>query len=240
MSNYAKVLIQGELEVKTGMHIGTGAGFAAIGATDSPVVRDPLTKRPVIPGSSLKGKVRTLLSRQLGADSGVIAKKSDNDDARIRRVFGDTKEYMTARLVFRDTILSQEEWERLSGLGAKTATEVKFENTIDRVSSVANPRQIERVIAGSRFEFALIYEVAADPETSEVPSAEEIKEDFQTIVTGLRLLELDYLGGHGTRGYGRVQFHDLTARVPVGKLDGTLLRDLNDGLKGLSDARQAV
>ena len=240
MSNYAKVLIQGELEVKTGMHIGTGAGFAAIGATDSPVVRDPLTKRPVIPGSSLKGKVRTLLSRQLGADSGVIAKKSDNDDARIRRVFGDTKEYMTARLVFRDTILSQEEWERLSGLGAKTATEVKFENTIDRVSSVANPRQIERVIAGSRFEFALIYEVAANSETSEVPSAEEIKEDFQTIVTGLRLLELDYLGGHGTRGYGRVQFHDLTARVPVGKLDGTLLRDLNDGLKGLSDARQAV
>lgn len=227
-TGYAKITISGSLAVLTGLHIGTSAGFAAIGATDKPVVRDPLTKLPVIPGTSLKGKMRSLLSRQLGSDAGVAAKTPAADDARIRRLFGDTSEFMTGRLIFRDTVLAN--GQKLERRGAKTLTEVKFENSIDRISAVANPRQIERVIPGSQFRFSLVYEIAISPRTGELPNPYEIKEDFATVVTGLRLLELDYLGGHGTRGYGRVKFQELRAEVPVGEVAPGLLKDLNDAL----------
>ena len=85
--------------------------------------------------------------------------------------------------------------------------ENKFENTIDRLTSVANPRQIERVVRGSEFTFELIYNV-------EVPS--EVPEDFENIAKAIELLENDYLGGGGTRGNGRVCFRDLTAHVVTG------------------------
>jgi len=228
---YAKIMISGSLEVLTGLHIGTSAGFAAIGATDKPVIRDPLTRLPVIPGTSLKGKMRSLLARQLGSDAGVPAKQPAADDTRIRRLFGDTSEFMTGRLIFRDTVLANQQ--KLGERGARTLTEVKFENTINRITAVANPRQIERVIAGSRFDFSLVYEIAISPRTEVLPTHDEISEDISTIVTGLRLLELDYLGGHGTRGYGRVKFRDLRATVPVGEVDGSLLKDLNDALADL-------
>ncbi len=61
---YAKLEITGTLEVLTGMHIGASSAFAAIGAVDLPVIRDTLSDRPMIPGSSLKGKLRTLLALQ--------------------------------------------------------------------------------------------------------------------------------------------------------------------------------
>lgn len=230
-TGYAKITISGSLEVLTGMHIGTSDGFAAIGATDKPVVRDPLTRLPVIPGTSLKGKMRSLLSRQLGTDAGVPAKTPDDDDPRIRRVFGDTKEHMTGRLIIRDTVLAN--GHELERKGAKTLTEVKFENSINRISAIANPRQIERVIPGSRFDFSLVYEIAISARTGEVPSADEVQTDFATVVTGLKLLELDYLGGHGTRGYGRVKFDGLKAMVAVGDVDGDLLEELNRGLAAL-------
>jgi CRISPR-associated protein Csm3 len=235
MTKYAKVKITGTLEVITGLHIGTGAGFAAIGATDLPVVKDPLTHLPLIPGSSLKGKMRSLLARQIGSDEGKVYKDPNHDAPKIRRLFGDSKDYMTARLVFSDTKLSNAD--ELERKGAKTRTEVKFENTIDRVTAVANPRQVERVIAGSKFDFQMVYEIAgrqrdakAEPE---FPTADEIKEDFATIVDGLKLLELDYLGGHGSRGYGRVQFHGLKAEPGIGAVDSALLKELNDGLAAL-------
>ncbi|WP_322290471.1 type III-A CRISPR-associated RAMP protein Csm3, partial [Paratractidigestivibacter sp.] len=63
---YTKIKIQGTIEVKTGLHIGGDDSFSAIGAIDSPVVRDPLTRDPVIPGSTLKGKMRALLAREMG------------------------------------------------------------------------------------------------------------------------------------------------------------------------------
>ncbi|HMS74763.1 type III-A CRISPR-associated RAMP protein Csm3 [Gordonia sp. (in: high G+C Gram-positive bacteria)] len=231
-TQFAKLEITGTLEVLTGLHIGTGGGFSAIGATDKPVVRDPLTKLPLIPGTSLKGKVRTLLSRQYAADEGSFADKPAADHPTIRRLFGDTEEFMTGRLIFRDTRLANKD--ELVAKGAKTLTEIKFENTINRITAIANPRQMERVIPGSRFDFSLIYEVSfgAKRQGTEptLPSYEEIGEDFETVVRGLRLLELDYLGGSGTRGYGRVKFHDLSATVPVGKLGDTLLGSLNDKL----------
>ena len=50
---FSKIMISGEIEVLTGMHIGTGGEFAAIGAVDSPVSRDKISQLPVIPGSTL-------------------------------------------------------------------------------------------------------------------------------------------------------------------------------------------
>lgn len=234
-TRFAKLEITGTLEVVTGLHIGTGGGFSAIGATDKPVVRDPLTRLPMIPGTSLKGKLRSLLSRQYAADTGAFASKPGADDVAIRRLFGDTEEFMTGRLIFRDSVLANKE--ELEARGAKTLTEIKFENTINRITAVANPRQMERVIPGSKFDFSMIYEVSHGTpgrgREPKLPSHDEISEDFTTVVGGLRLLELDYLGGSGTRGYGRVKFHDLAASVPVGHLDAILLERLNDELEAL-------
>lgn len=143
-TSYAKIEITGTLTVLTGLQIGAGDGFSAIGAVDKPVVRDPLSRLPMIPGTSLKGKVRTLLSRQYGADTETFYRKPNEDHAHIRRLFGDTEEYMTGRLVFRDTKLTNKD--DLEARGAKTLTEVKFENAINRVTAKANLRQMERVI----------------------------------------------------------------------------------------------
>ena len=108
-TRYARIEITGTLSVVTGLHIGAGDGFSAIGATDKSVVRDPLTKLPMIPGTSLKGKVRTLLSRQYGADEGKFSSAPEKDHEHVRRLFGDTEEFMTGRLVFRDTRLANKD-----------------------------------------------------------------------------------------------------------------------------------
>lgn len=234
-THYAKVLIEGSLEIVTGLHIGAGDGFSAIGATDSPVVRDPLTKLPLIPGSSLKGKMRTLLARQFGADTDNFSGAYKYDNEQIRRLFGDTDEYMTGRLVFRDTKLSNQK--QLEEKGARTLTEVKFENNINRITAKATPRQIERVIAGSKFNFTLIYEISfgypGKDNEKKLPTHNEVVEDFHTITTGMRLLQLDYIGGSGTRGYGQVKFSELNATVPVGHVNNDLLEKLNDELASL-------
>lgn len=220
MMSYAKLNIKGTLEVKTGLHIGTSNTFAAIGATDAPVVKDTLTNLPLIPGSSLKGKLRSLLIKVYNEQ---IAKSPDEDSMRIRRLFGDTVEFMSGRLIFKDMLLANADV--LKERGVRTLTEVKFENTIDRRIARANPRQIERVIPGSTFGLDLIYEVDRDM------SAAEVVEDIETLVSGLKLLKLDYLGGHGSRGYGRVDCHDLVVELVFGQIPEELLNDLEQALK---------
>ena len=71
---YGKILIRCDLIVRTGMHIGGSSAFSAIGAVDSPVVRDCYTGLPIVPGSSLKGKLRTLLARSVYQDIDAMAK----------------------------------------------------------------------------------------------------------------------------------------------------------------------
>ena len=169
---YGKILIQCDLIVRTGMHIGASGAFSAIGAVDSPVVRDTLTGNPIVPGSSLKGKLRTLLARSFSGD---IEHMPDfkNDEAPILRLFGSADPVRAARLQFADCFVNNKEQMKAVGL-----TEVKFENAINRINSVANPRQIER----------------------------EAQEDLALLAKGMKLLQLDYLGGHGSRGSGRVSF----------------------------------
>lgn len=194
-----KILITGEIEVLTGMHIGGGNEFSAIGAVDSPVVRDPLTRLPIIPGSSLKGKMRFLLAKALSPTS--VLKQPNQDPIEILRLFGssDKKNMVRSRLKFNDAFYQNAQEITSRGVAL---TEIKFENTIDRRTGVANPRQIERVIKGSKFSFDLFY-------TLENPL--ELEEDLRNIKLAMGLLELDYLGGHGTRGSGRIKFNHIQA-----------------------------
>ena len=200
-----KFIITGKIKVLTGLHIGTSGDFSAIGAVDNIVIRDTVTNKPIIPGSSLKGKMRYLLSRTKYNDNSTltmpsIKKESDN----IKRLFGSSEKPITlSRLQFCDMVLSEKEYERDVEFDLPY-TEIKYENTIDRGTGVANPRQQERVPAGSEFDFRLIYNV----ENTE-KMEEEVKQDFENILLMFELLEDDYLGGHGTRGYGRVKFEDL-------------------------------
>lgn len=203
---FAKVQISGIIEVVTGMHIGGSSAFSAIGAVDAPVVKDTRSNYPMIPGSSLKGKMRTLLAKRYNT---TFAQTPDDDADCLTSLFGSAKKgnVKTSRLLFSDMILSN--WEELKKQGLTSKTEIKFENTIKRTTAVANPRQIERVIRGSEFPLDIIYEVL-DEET--------MKKDFEIIREGFRLLEYDYLGGHGSRGYGKVKFRDLQIEVVVGEV----------------------
>lgn len=214
---YAKIEITGIIEVCTGMHIGGSTAFSAIGAVDSPVIRDTLSDRPMIPGSSLKGKMRFLLAKQYNEG---LVKTHDQDNERILRLFGSAEAKKRSRLIFSDMMLSN--MEELRQLGLNSATEVKFENTINRMTAVANPRQIERAVRGSEYELSIIYDAE---------EMNEIEEDFSLISDGMRLLQYDYLGGNGSRGYGKIKFKNLQAEQVVGKIDETILEHCNTLLK---------
>ena len=192
---YGKILIQCKLVVCTGMHIGDSGAFSAIGAVDSSVVRDPLTGLPIVPGSSLKGKLRTLLARSLSGDVRNMP-ACDKDDERILRLFGSASPVRAARLQFADCFVANAEEMRRVGI-----TEVKAENGINRATSVANPRFIERVSRGTVFAVKIVYDV--EDET-------QIVDDLALLARGMKLLQLDYLGGHGTRGSGRVSLRDFS------------------------------
>ena len=194
-----KLRIEATLKLETGLHIGASSDFAPIGLADSVFVRDPYTKEPVIPGSSLKGKMRTLLAKSTA--KGYILNKIDEDTTEVKRLFGaGGKEVKPARLQFFDVKMTEESVRRFETLDTDTFIgEVKFENTLARTTAIANPRQIERVPAGAEFAFVLTYNIENE---------EEMAEDMEYLAEAVRLLELDYLGGHGSRGYGRVSFRD--------------------------------
>lgn len=216
---FAKIEITGTLELVTGLHIGGNGAFAAIGAVDSPVIRDSLSGDPIIPGSSLKGKLRSLLARQYNE---TVARTPDQDNERITRLFGTAKnsegKSKTGRILFSDMFIEEENKKELKEKSIRT-TEVKFENSISRTTAAANPRQIERVIRGVRFNLDLIYEVSDDA---------DIRSDFEIIRDGFKLLQYDYLGGNGSRGYGKVRIYDLYAEAVVGDINEELIDMCND------------
>ena len=223
---YSKIQIKGKIEVVTGMHIGGVLEFSAIGAIDSPVVRDSRTRLPIIPGSSLKGKLRTLLARELNEK---IFTKHENDHELIKRLFGSSpKDKSTqgkpipSRLIFSDALLDNNK--EIVNSGAISATEVKFENTIDRATGVANPRQIERVVRGATFPLEIIYDVICE-------DTAEIEEDIKNLATGLKLLQYDYIGGNGSRGYGKIKFSNLELEVLFGNIDDAIITKCSEYLK---------
>jgi len=200
---YGKIFVNEKIEVLTGMHIGGSTAFSAIGSVDAPVICDARTGQPIIPGSSLKGKLRTLLARSI-SNSIIPNKGPDEDEIIVKRLFGGDKGKIKSRFQFIDSFITNEE--ELKDVGF---TEIKFENTIKRLTGVANPRQIERVIRGAKFGFSVVYDIVSKDET---------EEDVKNFAKALKLLQMDYLGGHGTRGYGRVRFNNFSVKG----IDGSL------------------
>ena len=213
---FAKIEITGEIKVVSGLHIGASDAFAAIGAIDSPVVRDAHSDLPMIPGSSLKGKIRSLLAKAYPND---FEKTADDDSDNILRLFGCAKKdkLKNSRLIFSDMVMDN--WTELKKLGLQGQTEAKFENTISRMTSEANPRQIERVVRGATFPLQLIYNVENE---------DEIIEDIALLKEGMTLLSYDYLGGSGSRGYGKVKFSGVAADVVVGDVADEIIDKCNE------------
>jgi CRISPR-associated protein Csm3 len=195
-----KIVLKGTITLETGMHIGGAKTALDIGGLDLPVIKTPKGV-PYIPGSSLKGKIRTLLAKKEGYLD------IENDSDILRKMFGgvEVKELQKAqeitRLIFRDAYLDVEKFKQdFPEKEVKLETEfseVKTENTIDRKTGKAqHPRTIERVPAGAVFHFEIILD-KYDTDNSDEFEA-KLKEGFA-------LLENDYLGGNGTRGYGKVK-----------------------------------
>ena len=218
------VEIKAKLVLQTGLHIGAGDSEMHIGGIDNSVIKHPLTQSPYIPGSSLKGKIRTLLEWRSGAvqNNPLTLKdvsKNPEEVKNILRLFGisgDTKnseqevaEIGVSRLAFWDCALN-EDWEKAIRDDNQLLTEAKSENTIDRITSTAgNPRQTERVPAGAEFDFKLtLRQFEGDK-----------PELLDLVFKGLKLLELDSLGGSGSRGYGKVKFTELTVDGKARNLD---------------------
>ena len=194
-----KIIIKAELRLLTGMHIGKSNDFAPIGAVDSVVITDPVTKQPLIPGSTLNGKLRTMLAKL--ETEGPSLNKHNEDSDIIKRLFGaSSPEIVESRLQFYDIFLNNAE--ELENKKMDLAyTEIKFENTINRITAVAMPRQLERVPAGAKFDFKLVYNCE---------DASDLEEDIENLARALKMIQLDYIGGSGTRGYGKIAFSDFS------------------------------
>lgn len=201
------VIIKGKIRCLTGLHIGGIAERFEIGGIDAPVIRDP-DGYPYIPGSSIKGKMRYLLEWELGEiDEDGEPHKCKEKDCPICRVFGTSAEEGGAgpsRLIVRDSHPTDEtrrNWENLDT--DLLYTEHKKENFINRLTSAATPRDIERVPKDSEFNFEMIYGIYDLGDNGKVDI-----ENLDHVLKAMRLLEDSALGGSGSRGYGKIKFAD--------------------------------
>ena len=213
--------ITGKIRLLSGLHIGGGDDTMKIGGIDNQVVKHPNTGEPYIPGSSIKGKMRSLLewhfglvnlSRPKGEEGKPFSSKYMDDEVafsdetlrdnavNLLKLFGDPNPntpYGITRMSVGDCFIT-EEMRQKHHAKVLSLSEAKFENVIDRCSGTANnPRQTERVPAGVEFAFDIRYKVLPDDDEGAF---------IHIIETGMDLLEKDYLGGSGSRGYGRIEF----------------------------------
>jgi CRISPR-associated protein Csm3 len=198
-----KILYTGTIELKTGLHIGGTNAALNIGGPDKFVVRNPLNNIPYIPGSSLKGKMRALVEIANGCvdvDRGKVGPSKDPNSVS-GKLFGvatGSDNNRPSRLIVRDAELDVDACD-FSNTDLPY-TESKTEVAIDRVTAKANPRTFERVPAGAKFKLNMVLNVF---------EGEDEKELKKTLKQAIELLEDDYLGGHGSRGYGQIKFEGL-------------------------------
>ncbi len=212
--------ITGKIELLSGLHIGSGNTEIHIGGTDNPVIKNPINQQPYIPGSSIKGKMRSLLEWYSGLVSDTNGapvsfshiEKLDTEDKKqqakqIIKLFGGAPDNSIkdellhdigpTRLAFWDCALDQN-WVKEMDDKSLMLTETKMENSIDRIKGTAeNPRNTERVPASAVFDFNLTVRVHDNED-----------DVLETLITGLKLLELTGLGGSGSRGYGKISLNN--------------------------------
>jgi len=204
-------LIKGIIHCETGLHIGNSSDNIDIGGSDKPIIRDPITNLPFIPGSSLKGKLRVLLELNDDLSSESVknnrGKNSNDINCVATQIFGiaayrSTKEeklilkYPT-RVIVRDsypTLETTKTWKNSEDVFG--GAELKYENFVDRITARSFLRNIERIPRGSEFNFEIIFSVYEG----------DNEKNFIELLRSMKLLEDNYLGGSGTRGFGKVKF----------------------------------
>lgn len=198
--------ITGKVKIITGLHIGGSAELMEIGGVDNPIIKNPADNSPYIPGSSLKGKMRSLMEWKLGLLSDGKPYTSEQPACPITRVFGGMAGKVKSgptRLVVRDCFLSEES--RRQFMEGQELTEIKHENSINRITSEAHPRPIERVVPGVTFDLNIAYKII----DTEDNGALDERYFTEVVLKALALVQNDFLGGSGSRGCGRIRFEDL-------------------------------
>lgn len=199
-----KIIYTGTIVLKTGLHIGGTNTALNIGGPDKFVIRNPITQLPYIPGSSLKGKMRSLIELAYGeTDNGDVTK---DPNTKAGKLFGVASEINInnghpSRIIVRDGKLKNPEELNNTDL---LYTESKTEVTINRITAKPNPRTFERVPAGAKFNLEMVLNIFDGDNEDELRN---------TIKDAIRLLEDDYLGGNGSRGYGQVVFKEMKEEV---------------------------
>lgn len=205
-----KIFYQYEMELITGLRIGDSKESVEIGGVDAPVVRRKDNLQPYIPGSSIKGKMRCLLELAYGinADS-----ECRNTGHIVQKLFGaaeNKKENLPnipSRLIIRDSYLTEEWAKKLknSEFTDMPYTEIKAENKINRLTGTADaPRFFERIPAGAKFKVEFVINIYEGDDKQQLT---------ELLENGIKLLEMDYLGGSGSRGYGQVKFNSLKISI---------------------------
>lgn len=204
--------ITGAILLQSGLHIGAGKDAVEIGGLDNPIIKNPLTNAPYIPGSSLKGKMRSLLEARLMGERPETKKaiekgspcqcgKRDCPICVIFGVSGSAKKDANlgpSRILVRDSLLADEDQKKFAN--GDLPMEIKYENSINRLTGVANPRPLERVPAGVKFKFNIGLRVYKDDKA----------DLLDWVFRGMKLVELDALGGSGSRGCGEIRFENIS------------------------------
>lgn len=209
---------KGRILCKTGMHIGGMNNSMKIGGVDNEIIKHPVTLEPYIPGSSLKGKMRSQLEKKLGkieirevtSNGGKKYKtgepcKCGKADCIVCVLFGahknPTANSAPTRIIVRDCFMTEETRKKYNELLLKEGRsfiEQKTENIIDRkLGTASDPRTTERIPSGAEFKYDIVLQVF---------EGDDEKWLSDSITECLRLVEESYLGGSGSRGYGQVKF----------------------------------
>lgn len=206
MKLVGKIIIKGGIRTLTGLHIGGSKSAYEVGGVDLNVVKDA-AGRPYIPGSSLKGKLRSMLGKKEGSTL------PENDLDYIKEIFGAFK--VVTRLYVRDALLDvasfKSEYPDATKYQENEFSGIKWENMVNRQTGLAADkalRQLERVPEKCVFDYEIIYNLHDDTQTGT-----KLKEHLDAIYLAMKLLQDDYLGGQGSRGYGKIAFKDSSITV---------------------------
>lgn len=210
------ITIKGYINCLTGLKIGGTKETVGVGETDNPIIRHPVTRLPYIPGSSLKGKLRSLIEikPQYNTKTPSTGRPCDCGQCDICHLFGHSNVragQQPSRLIFRDALLEEDSENELKEALPGSFVEVKTEIAMDRNTGSAQRgalRQQERVPEGTQFDFEMVIRLFEEDEPRK-------KAYFELLADGFLMLESDYLGGCGTRGYGKVEITEDTSNKPM-------------------------
>jgi CRISPR-associated protein Csm3 len=209
------VSLTGEIVCRTGLRIGGSGGQLEIGAVDNTLLRDPVSGLLYMPGSSLKGKMRSGLEA-LKQNFNSRRQPQDTDpcgcgECSVCRLFGPyqntTSNAGPTRLLVRDLHLTEKAREELRAYEreGRSGIEEKTENLINRRTRAAtNPRTSERIAPGLAFELQLVLRIFDDDDRAALIG--EVERALGQVVA-------DGLGSSVSRGYGQIEVRNLQRSV---------------------------